>query len=257
MSRFDFGPSESSADVSNFLTKPQADTLYHNENNDIDLKDHKIINVKDGTDNSDGVNKKQLDDKVDFDLFAKLSTDVQWLEQNHVAPTDLDNKATKTELTALFNLVGTCISRVSAVEAKFEKLVTELGKNNTSKKQSKSGVLPVTTANDHVLFEVSTFTMISLPQFSFQSSGTPSEWHDLQHHAIRGVLGYAYIKVVDNIQKDKKQVILYTYHNDWMRKPLFSNYYTFNYLLEYVSIEPIQINLGTPLVNDNTNIPTS
>ena len=58
--------SESNLDTSMFLTRVEADNRFHNEGEDIDLKNNKITNLKDGTENSDVVNFYQLEGKVDL-----------------------------------------------------------------------------------------------------------------------------------------------------------------------------------------------
>jgi hypothetical protein len=201
-------------------------------NNDIDMNNNKITNLKDGSSDNDAVNKKQLDEKVDTIIFANLSTDVRWLQDRHVLPDTFNTQI--GQLLTRINSYDTLSSKVSAIEAKLNKL-KEI---KTLKVDSRSGYITDKITNEHLLFEVSTFTIIIPGLFTFQTSNG-LEWHDLSHHAIRGVLGYNYIRIVDKIQENKKQVVLFTYNNDWIRKPIFTNYYSLRYTFEYITTESI------------------
>ena len=47
--------SDSNLDTSVFLTRIEADNRFHNEDQDINMNNHKITNLKDGTENSDAI----------------------------------------------------------------------------------------------------------------------------------------------------------------------------------------------------------
>jgi len=183
---------------------------------------------------------KLLDDKVDIFTFASLSKDVQWLLENHVTPNQHDTHRidlnTKVNKDTYKNQIDDILLRVSAIESKLLKLASV----KTITTLSRSGYIADKITNDHLLFEVSTFTIILPIMFTFNTSDT-QEWHDLQHHKIRGVLGYAYVKIVDDIERNKKKIILHTYNNDWMRKPIFTNYYSLRYTFEYITTEYINL----------------
>ena len=212
-------------------------------NSDIDMNSNKITNLKDGTEDNDAVNKQQLDYKVDIATFASLSRDVQWLMNNHLLPstynTQIQQLVTRLgESENVLNNVESLSARLSGIEAKLLKINTL----KTIATKSKTGYITDQIANDHLLFEVSTFTIILPIMFTFNTSNT-QEWHDLQHHRIRGVLGYAYVKIVDDIERNKKKVILHTFNDDWMRKSLFTNYYSLRYTFEYITTENVNINI--------------
>ena len=101
-----------------------------------------------------------------------------------------------------------------------------------------TGTIGTQKINEHILTEINANRMILNYQFYFQTSDG-SQWHDLKTSAIVGVLGYSY--VTTKIIGDKKYIILYSFYTDWQRKPIFSNYYSLNYKLEYVYTEPISV----------------
>ena len=162
----------------------------------------------------------QLEDKVDIRTFANLSKDVQWLVNNHVLP-DTYN----TQIQQLLN--------------KINNLKTKLNTIKTIKTESKIDTLQVTTnANDYLLHEVASDSMVIVSNFYFQTSDE-SNWHDLSHNKIKDVLGLSNIK--QTIVGDNKQIILQTQTNDWWRKHVFTNYYSLKYKLEYITTDNITL----------------
>ena len=223
---------EISINTSQFLTKVKADPLYHNEGENIDLKNNKITTLKEGTEKEDAVNFYQLEGKVDLTTHARLQQDVTWLENNHVTPnqyqsvlTELGTKVDKSSIT-ISNL-NSLLTRIQEVERKLQNMkavymITHTGTLTNEEKQ------------EHLLTEINANRMILNYQFYFQTSDG-SEWHDLKTAAIVGVLSFSY--VTTKILGSKKYIYLYTHNTDWKRKPIFSNYYSLNYRLEYVYTE--------------------
>ena len=122
---------EISINTSQFLTKVKADPLYHNEGKNIDLKNNKITNLKDGTENNDAVNFYQLEGKVGLTTFSTLSNDVRWLQDNHVTPqqyqTVLTELGTKVDTTSLnFTTLNSLSTRIEAIEGSINTNVTSL-----------------------------------------------------------------------------------------------------------------------------------
>jgi hypothetical protein len=201
-SRFKFDDSGSNSDTSIFLTKPQGDLLYHNENDDVDMRNHKIINLKDSTEDGDAVTKKQLDEKAE------------------TLTNQLDAKANKTDLDTL-------ASKVIENELKLNFM-------NTIKIVTKIDTLPITTGNNHLLAEVNSNNIIFISNFFFQTSNE-TQWHDLSNRTIKDILGLAYINQI--IVGDQKEITLHTTNSEWWRKAVFTNHYSLKYKLEYCYIE--------------------
>jgi len=190
---------------------------FHLKNTNLNMNNYKITNINDASDDNDVVNKKQLDEKVDTIFFANLSKDVGWLLEHHLLP-DTYN----TQIQQL-------ITRIGTIESKAVKLATKVD------------TLPVTTGdNDHLLVEVNSNIIVISTNFFFQTSNQ-AQWHDLSTKNIKEILGDAYIK--QKIIGANKQILLYTSKNEWWVKPVFTNYYTLQYKLEYCYRE--QINLSS------------